>query len=279
MQPSVNIQSPIVWDAPLNRGLLRWWLCLPGQNRGNVWRELTRKSDATVQSDAIARGSRGRSGGWGCWFGDGTDDRLSTTAMDFSSLTTLSYSYWLNWTSYANNYDVAMTSSATGTAAGAIYNSPNSGDYAGEYVILVRVTAAAWNGVTMPRPSAGVWHHYTVCMDRNAGAQQVTAVYVDGVSQTLTSRLTNTTSTSGFGNHTWHFLGFPTGGASCGNCMMDDVRIYNRIPNASEALELFRESKAGYPRLLRWTESPLAMFASQGVAESYWAWNTYGAVA
>lgn len=252
MQPSVNIQSPINWSAPLNRGLLRWWLCLPGRNRGNVWRELTRRSDATVQSDAVARGSRGRPGGYGSWYGDGTDDRLSTPAMDFSSISTLTYSYWLNWTAYANDYDVVMSSSATGVSAGAIYNSPNAGDFPGTYIILIRTDASNWNGVSMARPSAAVWHHYTVCMDRNAGAQQVTAVYVDGVSQTLTQILTDTTSTSGFGNHAWVFLGFPTGGVTCGNGMMDDVRIYNRIPNASEALEFFRESKAGYPRLLRW---------------------------
>jgi len=281
MQPSVNIQSPIRWDATLNRGLLRWWLCLPNQSRGNVWRELTRKSDATINGATVA-GSRGRPGGWGCYEYNGTSNAAQSSAINLSSISTLTVSLWLYWTSYANNDDLACESGTAGLSGeqGSFHINPNSGSSGGAVRVLVNTTSGlSLNGVTFPRPSAAVWHHYVVCVDRGAGAQQVLAAYVDGVSQTLTQTNTNTGSTGGFGNFVWNFMARNNGASLQGAGKLDDFRMYNRVLRASEAVELYRESKAGYPRLLRWIDSPLATFASQGVAESYWAWNQYGAVA
>lgn len=258
MQPSVNTQSPIVWDAPLNRGLLRWWLCLPNQNRGNTWRELTRKSDATITGATVA-GSRGRPGGWGCYEYNGTSDAGQAAAIDLSLVSTLTVSLWLYWNSYSTNDDLALETGTTFiNQQGIFYINPNSSSNGGAVRVLINLTTSgiSLNGATFARPTAAAWHHYVICMDRNAGAQQVVAAYVDGVSKTLTPTNSVTTSTGGFGNWQWNFMARNNGASLQGAGKLDDVRINNRILSASEAAELFRESAKGYPRLLRRSSPP-----------------------
>lgn len=246
----INTTSPINWNHPLNRGLVRKWVCLPQRTGGNTWRELTRRSNASING-ATARSPRSRPGGWGSYEFDGTNDGAQTGTIDLSSVSTLTISMWLWWNSYGSADDIALETSANyNSNDGAIIIDPDWSASA-NFATGLRTGAGTFNIYTFPRPTAARWNHYVFCYDRGGGAQQVTAVYVNGVSQTLTSAFTSSTS-GNFGNHQWNFMARNNGSAIQGDGVLDDVSIHSRVLSASEALQLYRESRAGYPTLLRW---------------------------
>ncbi len=258
----LSATSPINWRAPLNRGLLRWWLCLPQKHGGNTWRELTGKSNATISGAAVV-GPRGRQGGWGSYEFDGATDSGQAAAIDLSTVTTLTVSYWSLWNSYALLSNVLIESSADSNAnTGAILITPDRNVSGGLY--FARVRASGSNGVVFARPSANVWHHFVICFDRGGGSQQVVAVYVDGVSQSLTSSGTSSGNTGGFGNYAWNFMARDAGASLLGAGKLDDVRLHNRILSASEAQQLYRASRFRYPNELRWLpDVPLSFEAEE----------------
>lgn len=252
MQGSVNIQSPIDWASPLNRGLLRWWCCLPNQ-LGTPWRELTRRSHMTI-TGALGIGRRGRIGGYGSYIFDGINDYGQTAAINLSSISTLTVSFWLFWNAFATDDDMALETSATSNSnAGAFQIDPNMGGTS-DVLIAINTNGAQFSGVQFARTgvTAAAWQHWTVCMDRNAGAQQVTAVYINGRSQSLSNTFTNTTATGGFGNYAWNFMS-RNGASLFGAGRLDDIRIYNRVLSAGEVRALLAASKRGYPNELRWS--------------------------
>lgn len=251
MQGSVSIQSPINWSSPLNRGLLRWWCCLPNQ-LGTPWRELTRRSHMTI-TGALGIGRRGRIGGYGSYIFDGINDYGQTASINLSSISTLTVSFWLFWNAFATDDDMALETSATSNSnAGAFQIDPNMGGTS-DVLIAINTNGAQFSGVQFARTgvTAAAWQHWTVCMDRNAGAQQVTAVYINGRSQSLSNTFTNTTATGGFGNYAWNFMS-RNATSLFGAGRLDDIRIYNRLLTASEARALYNASRRGYPQELRW---------------------------
>jgi hypothetical protein len=120
---------------------------------------------------------------------NGTSDAIQI-AVDLSSYNKISVSFWLKWTTFANDDKLAMEYSA------------NYGANTGTFIIDPDSTAPvsgvfywAWHyaggGVTVAhftRPSAGVWHQYVFLIDGSAAPSgaQLPAAYVDGVSQSLT---------------------------------------------------------------------------------------------
>lgn len=170
---------------------------------------------------------------------NGTSSRCVTSTLSLSSYSQLAVSFWLYWNVYANDYRLAFSSSTTSILQGAIYISPNAGDFPGTFIILVRVDDSNWNGISMSRPSALTWHHYTINYDRNGGAQQVVSVYVDGISQSLTQIFTNTTSAGGFGDHPWYFMSHSTP-VSFGNGKLAEVSLFPGVNlNREEVLSLY----------------------------------------
>lgn len=249
MSRSVSIQSPINWASPLNRGLLRWWTCLPNQSRWNPFRELTRRSHMTI-TGASAFGNRGRVGGFGCYQFDGVNDYGQTAAIDLSGVNTITLAMWVYWDSFAT-FDIMVETSAD-------YNS-NTGAFvvapliaASQWDVGIRTGAGTYNYCHFTRPSLAAWHQFTFCLNRGGGANQITAVYVDGVSQSLTYDFTDTTGTGGFGNYAWNFMS-RNGTTFFGAGRLDDVRLYNRLLTATEASALYYASRRGYPQELRWS--------------------------
>lgn len=261
--------SPINWNSPLNRGLLRWWLCLPDRNRGNVWRDLTRRNDATIKGATVA-GSRGRPGGWGCYQYNGTSNAAQTAAINLSSVSTLTVSFWLWWDAYGTNDDLTLETSANANSnLGAFFIDPNMGG-SSDVLIVVNTNGTNFSGVQFARTnaSATAWNHWVVCMDRNAGAQQVTAVYINGRSISLSNTFTNTGSSGGFGNYDWNFMARNNGALLQGAGKLDDVRIYNRVLMSSEVKEQYRDAARGNRKTLRWLPARNARQADAAVGSA-----------
>lgn len=260
----VDISSPINWESPLNRGLLRWWLCLPNQNHALTWRELTRRSDMTMGNGAAAEGARERSGGFGCHAFYGSSPNYGqTAAIDLTAVTKLTIAFWAMFTNNTTANQVAIETTASSSAnANAIYFNHRQG----ANVTQVRLRGTSANSeATFNYPAVNTWNHYVWTIDISAGGQPH-IVYMNGVSRTLTYTSTSQNATS-FGNHVWNFGARNAASLFC-NSKMDDIRIFNGIKRPSEAVELWRASKAGNEDELNWIPSRKTRVADAAVGSA-----------
>jgi len=116
-----------------------------------------------------------------------------------------------------------------------------------------KVTAASY-----AQPTAGVMHRIMAVMDRALSTDQVVAVYVDGVPQTLSfgspiGAKINTGTTT-FSDYTMYF-GARGGSSFYNQCLQGDQAFWARCLNA-------REAKLDYAeRFAAWTEQPRRFYA------------------
>lgn len=246
---AVNFQAPIRYQSPLNKGLLRWWMAEPSRTGSPRLQDLTRKSPITL-TGALRLGPRGRVGGAGSSVFDGTDDRGQTAAIDLSGISTMTVAMWMYWV-YSNNSDIMLESSAdfNSNTGAFVLGANNAG---GSFDLGIRTGVGTFNYSRFTRPSGSAWHHYAFCFNRGGGATQIPAVYVDGVSQSLTPVFADTTGTGGFGNYVWNFMS-RNATSNFGEGFLDDVRIYNRVLPAWEVKALKNASRRGYLNELRWS--------------------------
>jgi hypothetical protein len=80
MHGEVYTGEAVNWDASLNRGLVSWWLALPDQQRGNVFRDLCSRYHGTLTNGPTWGGSKGRPGAFGSLAFDATDDHIADIA-------------------------------------------------------------------------------------------------------------------------------------------------------------------------------------------------------
>lgn len=265
MQDAINLGYPVNWAAPLNRGLVRWWLALPGQNRAPTIRDLRRSTQLTL-TGGVASTPFGRPGGYGSWIFDGVNDYASSAAtIDLSTVTKITLAFWLYFNSYANTDKLFLESTTDyNVNRHAILIDPDNSVGSRFDFSLLATTPGGYNGVSITRPSAATWHHYVVTVDRDAGAQQFTNCWVDGKSVTLTQQDTNTAN-GNFGNFTWYWM-TRAGASLWAGGRWDDFRLYSRLLNASEAIALFKESSRGNPTTLNWLERPLLVAEQEAAA-------------
>lgn len=131
---------------------------------------------------------------------NGTSSFGSTAAaLSLSSWSQLSISFWLNWTAYSALDNLAMEYGPTAVGTNFSFNvSPNGAG--GNFRIRLKTTNTAVSDFT--RPGAGVWHHYLVLFDLSVtGVNQIPAVYVDGMSVSL-SRIAFTNNTGNWSDQT-----------------------------------------------------------------------------
>lgn len=92
-------------------------------------------------------------------------------------------------------------------------------------------TNGQWN---VAQPSSNVWHHLVFTLDE---AAQPAVIYVDGISQTLT---TNTSSVGAHQGESAHlYIGNTQSGARGWNGYIAYLRQYNRILQAQEVRQLY----------------------------------------
>jgi hypothetical protein len=137
---------------------------------------------------------------------NGTTQALGTSAsIDLTSYTTLTVGFWLWWDAFSNNDAFCLESSTNfNNFIGGIQIKPNDSP-SSAFTAIIRSAAAANSGVSFARPSAAAWHHYLFTLDRGAGAQQVTNVYVDGATKALTAAGVDPTA-GNFGDYPWYLM-------------------------------------------------------------------------
>jgi YD repeat-containing protein len=168
---------------------------------------------------------------------DGANDAASA-AVNLSATNRLTVEFWLKWTSYASNDDLAfeLTPNSSNTNGG-FFIDPNSSELGGRFGVGIgRLTAR--NTSYFTRPSANVWHHYAIVFDSAATAAQQVTPYVDGLPVSYT-KVNSGTGAGNFANSTLYFMS-RAASSLFGRGSLDEVAIYNRALSAAEIAAHFK---------------------------------------
>lgn len=239
----IDWTNPVNIDAPLNRGLLDWWIV--GQDNpywgGATWFDLCRDKHGTLTSGPVWKGNVGPYENWGALeFSNSPYVNLGTS--DFISS---SSPFTVSWWEYVGSTPTTFPAVARFTSGS--YQFIILRNSHANYSNLVVGKADISNGVrftSVPSLASGVgnWNHW--CVMGSAGMGDNTpsnfTAYVNSTSYSATS--SNSLSVSG----TNSYLGWD-GADDKWKGMLDDFRLYNRVLSALEVYQLYRAGIEGYP--------------------------------
>lgn len=96
MSGAILTGQPVNWSHPLNRGLVSWWLALPGGwGRGMQFRDLCGKNHGTLTNGPAWSSAMGRPGGWGSLKFDGSDDYVQVAAHASLNSSVGTIAFWI----------------------------------------------------------------------------------------------------------------------------------------------------------------------------------------
>ena len=170
---------------------------------------------------------------------DGVNDSARAN-LNLSGTSVVSVEFWLKWNRYADDDALAMefTDNFNGSDGGFLID-PDAPQLGGTFGVGLGRFASR-NNVFFPRPTAGVWHHYTFVFDTTApGATQITP-YVDGAPVSYT-KLDSGTGGGPFANAALNFMS-RGGTALFGGGTLDEVAVYNRALSAATVAEHYASS-------------------------------------
>jgi YD repeat-containing protein len=170
---------------------------------------------------------------------DGSNDAASAP-LNLSGTNKLTIEFWLKWSSFANNDDLAFefTPNSSNTNGG-FFVDPNSSELLALSRFGVGIgRSTSRNTAYFTRPSANVWHHYAIVMDSSATASQQVIPYVDGVAVSYT-KLNSGTGAGNFANSTLYFMS-RNASSLFGKGNLDEVAIYNKALTAAEISAHFK---------------------------------------
>lgn len=146
-----------------------------------------------------------------------------SAAIDLSGRNVLTVEFFLKWTAFANNDAMAIELTVDGGAtAGGFYIDPNQSG--GAFQVSMK-TAASQGTQNFNRPSAGVYHHIVLVIDRTVTVLNgAFKLYIDSVLQTATGSVDGSFS-GNFANSTLY--GMARAGTSLfATGSMDELVLY-----------------------------------------------------
>jgi len=138
---------------------------------------------------------------------DGTNDCLSSASTIAFGTNIVTVSFWMYWDSFANDDDLAMELSANyNTNFPGLLIDPNaSAPVSGRFNAGISATGPTYRTESITRPSAAVWHHYSIVFDNSTAAGDI-KFYVDGVSTSTTVDANSKTTTGNIRTDTLYFM-------------------------------------------------------------------------
>ncbi len=166
---------------------------------------------------------------------DGSDDYAQTSATTWGISNTLSFSAWVKTT--ANTVAIAALGRSTVTDEAMLYIHNN-----GAAIILSNGTFL-YNGIYGNTVvNDGQWHHIVGTVNGSNACASM-KLYVDGVREGTENCLSSSGTNISDSTARSFFLGWRAWGSGASEIYsgkLDDVRLYNRVLSAAEALELYR---------------------------------------
>jgi hypothetical protein len=153
------------------------------------------------------------------------------TALDLSGTQKVTVEFWLNWSTYANNDQLAMEFTPNfNNGDGGFLVDPNAPQFGGTFGVGLGRNGGR-NNVFFARPSAGVWHHYAIVMDTTAASANVITPYVDG-QPVAYQKADSGTGAGPFANSTLYLMS-RGGSALLGGGSLDELAVYTRALGAT----------------------------------------------
>lgn len=166
---------------------------------------------------------------------NGTSD-YGSVALDLSFTNRVALAFWLWWDSFAADAnDNALEYGTDWFLQNGFDVRPNS--TSGQVGVSTGDNSLQ-DAKRFPRPTAAAWHHYMIRYDRSAPTSDQISVWVDGVSQSVTSAGTNQDITNNFGNRTLYIMS-RAGSSLFGAGRMADLALWaGLLPHAQDATTL-----------------------------------------
>lgn len=245
--------NPINRDHPLNRGLIGNWSVLPGGSGGKTFLNAVGRPNGAFTGDPRFWSKIGRQGGYGSVkFATGVANYVDLgAALPNFNTAEGALAYWVNFasnTQFQNPWAIRTDANNQHECYhgwggfGINFNYQRTGGG-------TSVTAATTAVVNQNQ-----WYHV---IDAWSESVNEIRVYVDGVSVASAGTIGT-------------YAGAPTinvfgiiqslAAANAMDGLMDDFRLYNRYPSASEAYALYEESRRGYPEAWNWLGTRTIVF-------------------
>lgn len=237
---SVSKLQPVNWAHPLNRGLVSWWLNMPGWTFGSTWRDLCGRNHGTLTSMDPATdwvSPRGRVGGLGALDFDATNDYV---AVPNGSINFLNGGQW----SISVWYNLRTNASFPRVLAQAIdgYNTFSFVVFTGGYPSVSTVIGGVTTTVDYAQLNLqNAWVHLLAVIDSTPSA-----MYRNGIALSTATSGSSNTHASNVGIT----IGARTDASRFWDGWLDDIRIWNRKLTEPEAWALYNDSRQGYPGTL-----------------------------
>ncbi len=233
----INAASPVNWAHPLNRGLIAWWMVMPGINSGSRLADLVypgdRGSHGTLVGVPEWNTSTPAPGHFGLLDFDGSVDHTSHPINHGIGTGPFAWSLWVFLRTKDGGSDTYAGFAGNDDFNPGLNWKINAVDEWGFYWGSNRGTGVALN--------IGEWYHLMVTRDEADDLK----FYRNGILDATIGSVTNSMpdSTIWLGRR-------ETSQASDTDGFEDDFRFYNRAPLQSEVIELYNEGRYGYPNLL-----------------------------
>jgi PKD repeat protein len=232
---TVVVRGPYVTAVRATPGLIDYWRL--GEKSGTSLIDSISGKTATT-ANGVSLGSSGNltlDANTAASF-DGSNDSASVP-LNLSSTQRLTLEFWLRWSSFSNNDDLAFefTSNLNNTNGGFIIN-PNATNTGSRFEVAIG-RGASRNDAYFSRPSSNTWHHFAFVFNTTVvGSQQVTP-YVDGKAVSFTKESSGT-GAGAFANSTLYFMS-RAGSSLFGQGILDEVAIYNQALTATQISQHF----------------------------------------
>jgi len=241
----VDMIQPVNKLHPLNRGLVSWWLALPGTMGGARLMDIVNPgpngnhgtlTNMNPQTDWV--GSN-RLGSWGALDFDGSNDYVNVPhRADLNIRTDITLAAWVNINTLGA-FDTFLNKGDLGGAGNVTYGFQKKNTDVFTFFHTIGDTGQFTNSITTL--DADTWYHLVATVD----AADECRLYLDGVEDVngnVGSRPSNTTILTVGARDLGATQNWPG--------LIDDVRINNRALSANEVAWLYQLSQQGYPGLL-----------------------------
>lgn len=245
----LNYGRPINWNAPLNRGLVGWWMTLPQQpaRAKGIFRNLVGKNHAVCGSTIAVSSLRPLTtnvSGTSLKFDGTTNSVAEVSGSDYSfGAGNFSFGGWLN-PSTGPQFSISTRSTATTQGFEIV---PDTSSSRG-----LRLGTSVGNYTTTVPTTANEWQHLFATVDVVAGSSKC---FVNGVLKetlAIAGTITNTQT-----------LRFGQRNVSVYTGLLNDIRIYSRALSNDMVLRLYRASRTGYRMELNWLDNnPWSVYAT-----------------
>ena len=268
-RPIINLADPVNRQHPLNRGLVAWWMALPGLTGGSTLVDLMGRHHGTLTHAAPAQAWAGTSrlGGWGALDFSGGAEHVRVDAWDaIDTIDDFHASVWVYVRSLpADDFVFVLRQGSHNATFGSSYSS---------YVLIldnrnsiqrVRATVlfpGATRNMDARAPLADLPLHQWVLLSFSRHRDTV-RLYQDG--ELVAS---DTAGDAGSQGETASYPYFTVGGGPAGRALdgrVDSVRLVTRdVPGAEIAAD-YDLSRRYYPGLLNRVRRPTHFLLSNPI--------------